>query len=421
VSASLRESVERDAAAARLAAADLSDERVADALRIGARLVRERREDLLRVNRSEHAAGAKRLDAGLLDRLRLDDARVEQLSAQLEATAAAPAIDREISSWTLSNGLRVSERRVPVGCIGANFEARPNVAVDVAAQLLKSLNAGVLRTGRAALRTSTFLVDEVIHPALEEAGLPSEAIAIVRSRSRAGARILCSLPRHIPLVILRGSGPATAALARHAARHGVRTLAHAEGGGVLYVHSSASADLVRTVADSSLDRLGVCNRLNLALVDKAAVDLLPHLLDVFAERRLTVYGTPRAARHADVVPHTAALGHEWASDPEHVASVTVDVVAGPDEAARLANEETSGLAAAIVAEDAEATARFLTAYRGSAAFANAPTRFADGYELTHTPETGINVDWVPGPRGPVTYRDLALRQYRVVGDGTQRR
>jgi glutamate-5-semialdehyde dehydrogenase len=109
------------------------------------------------------------------------------------------------------------------------------------------------------------------------------------------------------------------------------------------------------------------------------------------------------------------LGHEWANDPERIASVTVHVVGSPAEAAAIANEETSGLAAAIVTEDADVAREFLDAYRGTAAYWNATTRLTDGFKLTGSPETGINVDRVPGPRGPVTYRDLYLRQYRVVG------
>jgi glutamate-5-semialdehyde dehydrogenase len=122
-----------------------------------------------------------------------------------------------------------------------------------------------------------------------------------------------------------------------------------------------------------------------------------------------------------MAPHDGRLGYEWANDAERVATVTVDVVADLDEAVRVANGETSGLAATIVAEDEEAARRFLEGYRGTAAFWQVPTRFTDGFALTGAPETGINVDWTPGPRGPVTYRDLWLRQYRVVGDGTQRR
>jgi glutamate-5-semialdehyde dehydrogenase len=115
------------------------------------------------------------------------------------------------------------------------------------------------------------------------------------------------------------------------------------------------------------------------------------------------------------------LGHEWANDVDHIASVTVHIVESLDDAVMLANGETSGLAATIVTEDRAEAERFLQSYRGTAAFWNAPTRFTDGFALTGAPETGINVDRVPGPRGPVTYRDLWLRQYRVVGDGTQKR
>ena len=120
--------------------------------------------------------------------------------------AMIPGLEREIDAWTLPNGLGVNEVRIPIGTVGANFEARPNVALDVAAQLLKSLNAAVLRTGGAALRTVTVLVDDVLRPALERAGLPPGAVGLVRSPEREGARALVTLPDEIPLVILRGSG-----------------------------------------------------------------------------------------------------------------------------------------------------------------------------------------------------------------------
>jgi glutamate-5-semialdehyde dehydrogenase len=286
----------------------------------------------------------------------------------------------------------------------------------VAAQLLKSLNAAVLRTGGAALGTVTVLVDEVLRPALERAGLPAAAVGLVRSADRDGARVLVSLPKLVPLVILRGSGETTAALARLAAENGVRTLAHAEGGGVLYVHASASRERALAIAEASIDRLGVCNRLNLLLVDRDAATHVPELVELFCTHGLEVRGDVDGAQPLDV-----PLGHEWANDAERVGTVTAVYVDGLDEAVRIANEETSALAAGVVAEDEDAARSFLDAYRGTAAFWHATTRFTDGFELTGTPETGINVDWTPGPRGPVTYRDLWLRQYRVVGDGTQTR
>jgi glutamate-5-semialdehyde dehydrogenase len=417
------ELVRREANEANRATPSLADDSVTAALTAAAALTREREAVILAANAADVEAAAGRLDEGTLDRLRLDRKRVVALAEQVDGMARIPPLEREISSWTLPNGLEVRDRRIPIGTVGANFEARPNVALDVAAQLLKSLNTAVLRTGGAALHTVTVLVDDVLRPALEHAGIPPGAVGLVRTPDHDGARAIVSLPREIPLVILRGSGETTAALARLAAENGVRTLAHAEGGGVLYVHETADPAKALAVAEASLDRLGVCNRLNLCLVDREARAVLPALVGLFRRLQLDVRGTPRAR---DVLGNgldalDMPIGYEWASDEHRVATVSVDVVDTLDEAVTVANEETSGLAAAIIAEDEAAAARFLDGYRGTAAFWNASTRFTDGYALTGAPETGINVDRTPGPRGPVTYRDLWLRQYQVVGDGTQRR
>jgi glutamate-5-semialdehyde dehydrogenase len=404
--ADLREQVASEATAARRAVGALTDDGVARALDRAAALVAERHDAIAEANAADVAAAD--LDEGALDRLRLDDSRIAALGDQLAQLAALPPLEREDESWDLDNGLHVSLRRIPIGVVGANFEARPNVAVDVAGQLLKSLNGAVLRTGGAALRTVTVLVDEVLRPALDGAGLPAAAVGLVRSPEREGARVLVSLPYVLPLVILRGSGETTAALEREAAQHGVRTLAHSEGGGVLYVGAAADAAMAERLVEASLDRLGVCNRLNLLLVDRAVESQLPALHAVLERLGITVREPER-------------IGHEWANDADHIASVTVRVVESLDDAVTLANDETSGLAATIVSDDAAAADRFLSSYRGTAGFWNAPTRFTDGFALTGAPETGINVDAVPGPRGPVTYRDLWLRQYRVVGDGSQKR
>jgi glutamate-5-semialdehyde dehydrogenase len=406
----LREQVEAEAAAAHAAVAELDDERVSAALLGAAELVSRRADAIATANAADVAAAASSLDEGALDRLQLDDGRLAALADQLASLAGLPPLEREEAEWVLENGLRVSTRRIPIGAVGANFEARPNVAVDVAGQLLKSLNAAVLRTGSAALRTVTALVDDVLRPALAEAGLPRGAVGLVRSPEREGARILVSLPRLLPLVIVRGSGPTTAALEAEAAANGVRTLAHAEGGGVLYIHAAADPAKAETLVESSLDRLGVCNRLNLLLVDRAAEGLLPGVRAVLDRLGIVEREPPR-------------LGHEWANDPdpEKVASITVHLVDSLEEAVAAGNDETSGVGAAIVTEDADAAARFLETSRGTGALWNATTRFIDGFALTGAPETGVNVGRVPGPRGPVTYRDLWLRQFRVVGDGFEHR
>ena len=396
------ELVRREALAARAALGLLTDERVNSALERTVELLAQRADEILAANAADLDAGAA-LDEGARDRLRLDERRLEAVADGVRATRALDPIARDVRTWTLPNGLVVSERRIPVGVVGANFEARPNVAVDVASQVLKSGNAVVLRTGSAALGTVTALVDRVLRPALEDAG---DAVGLVRVPEHAGAEALVSLPDVLPLVILRGSGASTAALAAIAAANGVRALAHAEGGGVLYAHAEADGAKLEQLVRASLDRLGVCNRLNLALADTQG--LANAIAAVCAELGVAVENDLPASR-------------EWASEPGRVATITLRLVDGVDDAVRIANEQTSGLAAAIVTEDRMAADRFLDGYRGTAAFWNAPTRFADGFELLGTPETGINVDRFPGPRGPVTYRDLFLRQYRVVGDGSQRR
>ena len=376
------------------------------ALRGMAERVRSAAPDLIAANETDLAAAR---DAGmseaLQDRLRLTAPRLDAMAAQLTALAEVPDEPRDTVVEQRPDGLTLLERRRPVGVIGANYEARPNVTVDIASQLLKSRNGGVLRTGSAALRSSQALMDEVVAPALADAGLGADAIQLIPVEDRSAAYALVAVPDLVPLVILRGSGESTRDLAREAAKHGVRTLAHADGGGVLYIAPGAGEELALRMVEESLDRLGVCNRLNLLLLDRSLHDaLLPGILDLL--KRLGIA--------ASLPPHDHPRGFEWALDADRAATVTIDSVDGPAEAARIANEETSGLAAAVATEDAGIAGSFLDAYGGSGAFWNCPTRLLDGFKLLRLPETGINIDRVPGPRGPVTFRDLSLRQYVTV-------
>jgi glutamate-5-semialdehyde dehydrogenase len=390
------------------------DQAIDGALRAMAALLGEAADGVLAANAADVAAGEEAgLGKGLLDRLRLDRARIAEMARQIGLLAGVPFPLAEVPVRDLPGGpgapgrpggLRLAERRVPVGVIGANYEARPNVTVDVASQLLKSRNAGVLRTGGAALRSAEALFDQVIAPAVAAAGLDPGALQLVRSADRQAATELVRRPGLIPLVILRGSGATTRSLAAEAARNGVRTLAHADGGGVLYLDAAADPAMAAQLIAGSLDRLGVCNRLNLLLVHEAAWDtLLPVALEALAASGVA----------ASLPPHDHPLGHEWALDEGHEATVTVAPAEGPAQAARVASEQTPGLAASVVTADAAAARAFLAACTGTGAFWNASTRLLDGFRLRGVPETGINVDHVPGPRGPVTFLDLYLRQYVV--------
>ncbi|WP_158888191.1 aldehyde dehydrogenase family protein [Amycolatopsis anabasis] len=401
--------VEECARAAKRAAPSLAaatDEAIDAALTAMARRLVEAREVVLEANRADVAkAREEGMSSGLLDRLTITEERLTGMAEQLSLLAGAPHQERSIPVSTLDGGLRLVERRRPVGVIGANYEARPNVTVDVASQLVKSRNAGVLRTGSAALGSAQRLLAEVIAPALAEAGIDADVVQLVPRAEREAAAALVRLPELVPLVILRGSGESTRSLATEAATHGVRTLAHADGGGVLYVDAAADVEKVRSLVGASLDRLGVCNRLNLLLIHAGVQDAVwPVVREVLAERGVT----------ASLAPHDHPIGYEWALDSDREATVTVAQVEGLAEAVRIANEETSGLAAGIATEDAAAAEAFFDGYTGTGVFWNAPTRLLDGFKLLAVPETGINLDKVPGPRGPVTYTDLYVRQYAVL-------
>src|SRR6266700_3079475 len=334
------------------------------------------------------AARADGTPGALIDRLLLGEDRLHAMSGQLRTLAGLPPVPVQHYIRDLPGNLVLHEWHRPVGVVGANFEARPNVVLDMASQLIKSRNAGVLRTGSAALRSAGVLVDEVVAPAMQDAGVD-------------------------PLVILRGSGASTRALAREAAQHGVRTLAHADGGAVIYIDQSADRQLAERLIETSLDRLGVCNRLNLLLVQRPIwPDMVPRIADI----------TARLGIATSYPPHAHALGHEWALDAGHEATITVGPAADAADAAEIANQQTSGLAAAVIAEDSVAAGLFLDAYAGAGAFWNSTPRLLDGFKLLSIPETGINIEASPGPRGPVTFLDLHLRQYvitpKAAGPGT---
>ncbi len=362
--------------------------------------------EVLAANAADIAAAEQSgMTQALIDRLRLGEPRLIDMAGQLTLLARVPFPPRDRVLEDRPDGLRLIERRRPVGVIGATFEARPNVTVDVASQLVKSRNAGVLRTGSAALRSALALAEHVIGPALAEAGLDPAAIQLIPDPRRDSAVALVQQPELIPLVIVRGSGQTTRMLTAEGARHGVRVLAHADGGGVLYIDSAAEPELAVELLIAGLDRLGVCNRVNLLLVADNTPDELYDTLVAAVRQRGIELSLP---------PHHHPLGHEWALDTGREATLTVSRVTGAQHAAHLANQETSGLAATIVTTDESAARQFLDNYTGTGAFWNASTRLLDGFKLRRVPETGINVDRVPGPRGPVTFDDLYLRQFVVI-------
>jgi glutamate-5-semialdehyde dehydrogenase len=402
----VHKAVEEAARAARATVADLAgvpDAHLDHALRAMADHLRRHAAEVLEANAADLAAArADGLQDALLDRLRLDDARLSAIAGQLRALADVPAEPSRHPIRDLPGGLRLEECRRPVGVIGANFEARPNVVVDIASQFVKSRNAGVLRTGSAAIRSAVSLADQVIAPALAAAQLDPAMIQLVRVPGQDSARALVSQPGLIPLVILRGSGDSTRSLAAEAARrahHGPRRRRRRP------VPGRGRRRLDGLLADRG--QPGPARRVQPP--QPAPRPPLPLGLAGTPGRR----GAGPAGHRRVAAAARPPAGPRVGPDAGHEATVTIAAADGPRAAAVLANTETSGLAAAIVTTDTKAAAEFLGAYAGTGAFWNATTRLLDGFKLFSVPETGINIDAVPGPRGPVTFRDLYLRQLVV--------
>lgn len=400
----------RDAGARAAAAAKelrhASDGDVVGVIRRIAALLHQEQAAILAANAEDVAkAAANGLSTGMLDRLRLDPDRLAGMAEQLEVLAATPAPPRDRPIRTLPSGERVLQRRVPVGVVGAIFEARPNVPIDLGSQVLTARSAVVMRTGAAAIGTSACLVDRAVAPALSEGGLSPDAVQLLRLPGHGVADALTTQPDLIPLVVVRGSGDVTRRLSALGARSGVQVLSHADGGGVLYVDAAADVELAEKLIRDGLDRLGVCNRLNLLLLHESlSADVVNRLQDTLSRLDIAISREP----------YDHPLGYEWALDAGSEATVTVAKVGGARAAAELADAETSGLAATICTTDPVAAQTFLDSYGGTAVLWNTSTRLVDGFKMLGLPETGINVDRTLGPRGPVTFPDLGMRQFLVV-------
>ena len=346
-------------------------------------------------------------------------ARIEAIAAQVAASADLAAARARGRRWTLDNGLGVSERRDP--------DRRGRRELRGAAERRRRRRRAAPEESERRRPAHGRRGAAHRHGARRRRHPPGTRVGRAAGRARSGsfaradregARQLVSLPR------ARAARDPARQRARRRRRsraspreHGVRTLAHAEGGGVLYVHGSADAEKALRARRGEPRPPRRLQPPQPAARRPAAPSSCQRCSSVLrrAARRAGPSGRPRGREPLD-----RPLGHEWASDPERVATVTLDVVDGARRGrADRERGDVRPRRGRSSPRTSAAASRFLDAYRGTAAFWHAPTRFTDGFALTGAPETGINVDRFPGPRGPVTYRDLWLRQYRVVGDGTQ--
>lgn len=349
---------------------------------------------------------------GLLDRLTLNRDRLIGLAGAVRDVIALPdPIGQVIRGNTLGNGITISQVRVPFGVVGAIYEARPNVTVDIAALSLKSGNGAVLRGGSAAEHTNEVLV-RVIQQAVTSAGLDGDAIQTIDAYGREGATRLMQARGYIDVLVPRGSAGLIASVVQNSTVPVIET-----GSGVVhvFVDATADADMAESiVANAKTHRPSVCNAAETLLVHRDAAErLLPRLIAALQERDVILWGDERARSTAESV--RKATDETWAT--EHLSlEMGVKVVDSIDEAIAHIERFSTRHTEAIVTSDFANAERFLQEVDAAVVMVNASTRFTDGGEFGFGAEFGISTQKMHA-RGPMGLPELTSTKWLVRGSG----
>jgi glutamate-5-semialdehyde dehydrogenase len=352
---------------------------------------------------------------GLLDRLALSPARVTNLALAVRDIASPPdPIGDVLRGSTLPNGLHLTQVRVPFGVVGAIYEARPNVTVDLAAILLKSGNVAILRGGSAAENTNTVLVD-VIGDALESCGLPRTAVQTIDPFGRDGATRLMNARGFVDVLVPRGSASLISAVVNDSSVPVIET-----GSGVVHIFLDASAELDMAsdiVHNAKTQRVGVCNALETLLVHRdAAPRLIPSILERLTESGVTVHAD---ASTRELFPRAEVAtaedwGHEYLS-----LDLAVKVVDSLDEAIAHIGLHSTHHTDAIITNDLANAEKFLAEVDSAVVMVNASPRFTDGGEFGFGAEVGISTQKLHA-RGPMGLSELTSTKWIVRGNGQWR-
>ena len=379
---------------------------IADAIEAGAgRLKAENLKDL-------EAGRARGLEAALLDRLELTDARIAAMAEGVREIVALPDPVGAISDLNYRpSGIQVGRMRVPLGVIGIIYESRPNVTVDAAALCLKSGNAAILRGGSEALHSNQ-AVAGCIREGLASAGLPDAAVQVIETDDRAAVGELLRMKDYVDVIVPRGGKGLIERVSRESL---IPVIKHLDGVCHVYLDAEADADkALRVALNSKTQRYGTCNTLETLLVDAArAGELLPELARLYAEKGVELRG---CARTREILPEAVpATEQDWLT--EYLAPIlAIRVVDGLDEAIEHINTYGSQHTDAIVTENYTHARRFMREVDSSSVMVNASTRFADGFEYGLGAEIGISTDKLHA-RGPVGLEGLTSLKYVVLGDG----
>ena len=386
------------------------------ALRAAAAALREARPAILKANEADMSAARDNGTSGaFLDRLALNDDRIEAMAAGLEGIVdLADPVGAVMAEWQRPNGLAIQRVRVPIGVIGIIYESRPNVTADAGALCLKAGNAAILRGGSESFRSSRAIA-ACLTEGLRQAGLPEAAVQLVPTRDREAVGMMLTMTNAIDVIVPRGG---RSLIERVAAESRIPVFAHLDGLCHVYIHRDADPEMARKVTvNAKMRRTGICGAAETLLVDRAvAGGMLPPILDDLIAAGCEVRGDG-ATRALDqrVVPATEA---DW--DTEYLdAILSVKQVDGLDAAIAHINRHGSHHTDSIVTGDGSAAARFVAEVDSAIVLHNASTQFADGGEFGMGAEIGIATGRLHA-RGPVGAEQLTSYKYVVRGTGQTR-
>ncbi|HLS26717.1 MAG TPA: glutamate-5-semialdehyde dehydrogenase [Beutenbergiaceae bacterium] len=360
-------------------------------------------------------ARADGMSPGLVDRLTLDPARIEQIAEALRELAALPdPVGEVLHGSTLPNGLRVRQVRVPMGVVGMIYEARPNVTVDAAGLALKSGNAVVLRGGSAAAESNQAIVS-VLGQALQEVGLPADLVQSIDAYGRPGAQALMQARGLVDVLIPRGgAGLIQTVLAQST----VPVIETGVGNCHLYIDAAAEVEqALSLLLNSKTQRVGVCNAAETLLVHSdIAEEFLPAALQALADAGVRIHGDERTRELAPAdATVSEATDEDWHAEYLSM-DLAVRVVADMDQALEHIRTYSSGHTDAICTTDTRSVQRFTAEVDSAAVMINASTRFTDGGQLGLGAEIGISTQKLHA-RGPMGLAELTTTTWIVEGDG----
>ena len=386
-------------------------------LRAMASGLRSHAAQILEANAKDIAAGeANGLTSSMLDRLRLDEARLEVIAAGVDQVAELPdPVGEVLDSWTRPNDLQIEQIRVPIGVIGIIYESRPNVTSDAAVLCLKSGNATILRGGSEAIHSNKAIA-HALQTGGESAGLPANAIQLIPFTDRESVSVMAGMDQWLDVIIPRGGKgliETVVSLAR------MPVIKHYDGICHTYIDKAADLEMAVAIADDAkTHKPGVCNAMETLLVHRdMAVEFLPRIAEVFASKGVEMRG---CAATQDLLGDAVipANDEDWVTEYLDLI-VSIKVVGGLDDAVQHVNTHSSRHSDCIVTSDESRAALFLTQVDSACVFHNASTRFSDGGEFGFGAEIGISTDKLHA-RGPMALRELTSYQYRIRGDGQTR-